>query len=516
MNSLDSSRAKIPAARLLALAMLPLLGGCTLDPVDLKPEQKTPAAWSSKAADNAAVSDEWWKDFHDTGLDTVVARALAASPDLDAAYARVRSARAAAGLADSGFWPTLGANGSAGRSRMSGSNNFRIPGRTNDNYSVGGSIAYEVDLWGRVRNESRAAEAEYRSSHADLAGARLLVAAETAGLWFDLRQAKAERAILADELTSRTQAHALYAAREKAGLIGGDEVARAKLNADQTRYELDGIELKVALLRNALAAAVGEFPGSAALPEPSGEIPVSAPAVPLCLPSALVKARPDIASADLRLDAALAREGAARAAFFPNLTLSATGGFSSINAGDLFNSQSRVWSIGPQASLPLFTGGRNDANLEQARAAFDATWAAYRKTILGAFRETEDALVTLDRLDTQEKSVAAIVASANDTLTFARARFDKGLSSNLEVTLAERDALSAKRSLVAVRFDRLRASVNLARALGGGWHRDTAIDKSAAAFEQRLDEREAALEKAKADRDAEKEAAPAEAAPAAK
>ncbi len=490
-------------SRLLALATLPLLAGCTLDPVDLKPEQKTPDAWSSKTgAANASVSDEWWKDFRDSGLDTVVARALAASPDLDSAYARVRSARAAAGLADSGFWPTLGTSASATRSRTSESNAFGAPSATGNNYAAGASLGYEVDLWGRVRNESNAAAADYRSSHADLAAARLLIAAETTKLWLDLRQAKAERAILAGELASRTQAHALYTAREKAGLIGGDEVARSKLNADQTRYELDAIELKVALLRNALATAVGEFPGASPLPEPAEELPADAPAVPLGVPSVLLKSRPDVASADLRLDAALAREGAARANFYPNLTLSASGGFSSVNSGDLFDSGSRVWSIGPSVNLPLFTGGRNDAKLEQARAAFDATWAAYRKTILGAFRETEDALVTLDRLNTQEKSVAAIVASANDTLTFAKARFDKGLSSNLEVTLAERDALSAKRELVRVRFDRLRATANLARALGGGWNRDTSIDRSADAFEERLDEREAALEKAKADKDA--------------
>ncbi len=490
------------SSRLLALALFPLLAGCALDPVDLKPEQKTPDAWSAGATSAAAVSDEWWKAYGDAGLDTVVARALAASPDLDSAFARVRAARAAAGLADSGFWPTIGTSASYNRNRPSGSNAFNLPLPTTDNYSATGSIAYEVDLWGRVRNESAAAEADYRSAHSDLAAARLLIAAETAKLWLDLRQAKAESAILAGELASRTQAYSLYAAREKAGLIGGDEVARAKLNADQTRFELDGTELKVALLRNALAAAIGEFPGAAPLPEPSADLPADAPAVPLSLPSALLKSRPDIAAADLRLDAALAREGAARANFYPNLTLSATGGFSSINAGDLFNSNSRVWNIGPQVSLPIFTGGRNDASLEAARARFDSDWAAYRKTILSAFRETEDALVTLDRLNGQEKSVAAIVSSANDTLAFAKARFDKGLSSNLEVTLAERDALSAKRELVRVRFDRLRASANLARALGGGWNRDTAIDKSAEAFERRLEERETALEKAKADMEA--------------
>lgn len=473
-----------------AICLLPLLiAGCALDPVDTKPEQKVPENWSAnrKPAD-VAVSDEWWKGFGDPGLDTVVARALASSPSMDTAYARVRAARAAAGLADSGFWPTLDSKASYNRNRTTESTLFpQAGGMTTNNYAVGGTIGYEVDLWGKVRNESKATDLEYRSSHADLAASRLLVAAETTKIWFDLRQAKAERATLAAECVSRIQSYDLLSAREKAGIIGGDEVARAKLAAAQAKYDLDGTELKISLLRNALATAVGEIAGTARLPEPGEELPAIVPAVPLSLPSALLKSRPDVASADLRLDAALSREGAARANFFPNLTLSASGGFSSINAGDLLNNGSRVWSIGPTLSIPIFSGGSGEAALETSRARFDADWAAYRSSVLTAFRETEDALVTLDRLGRQENLVTAVVESADETLTFAKARYDKGLSSNLEVTLAERDTLAARRELIKIRFDRLRASANLARALGGGWNRDTAIEKSRNAFEDRLE-----------------------------
>ncbi len=474
-------------------AFLALLTGCALTPVDKRPEMKLPDPVAASPA-APAVTDTWWKAFGDPGLDEVVARALAASPDMDAAYARVRASRAAAGLADSGFWPTLDASAGYHRNRISANEPNPFGGATFDNHRVDAGVSYEVDLWGRVRNASAAADGDYRSAHADLAAARLLVAGQTTKLWLDLRQARAERATISAEYDSRIQSFQLLASREKAGIIGGDEVSRAKLAAAQARYELEGITMKVGLLRNALAAAVGELPG-ARLPEPEESLPAEPPAMPSAVPSALLKSRPDVAAADLRLDAALAREGVARASYYPNLTLSASGGFSSINLNDLFTKGSRVWSIGPTLSLPLFTGGRNDAELESSRARFDAEWANYRRAVLTAFRETEDALLTLDRLADQEKLVFAVTSAADESLGFAKARFDKGLSSNLEITLVERDTLAARRELIRIRFERLRASANLACALGGGWDREPAIAASRTAFEDRLEAAESAAKK---------------------
>ena len=488
----------VVALPILALAFL---AGCALDPVDSKPETGAPDTWNSGAKpSDAVVSDAWWKAFGDPGLDAVVARALDASPDLDASYARVRAARAAAGLADSGFWPTLSGNASWNRQRTTQNQIFSVAGgKTYNTQEVGLAATYEVDLWGNLRNQAHAAESNYRSSHADLAAARLLVAAETTKIWFDLAQAKADRATLADTFASRKESYDLQAAREKAGLIGGDDVARAKLDAAQAKFDLDNSILQIGLLRNALAAAVGETPGASRLPEPSDGVSATVPVVPVSVPSALLKSRPDVASADLKLDAALALEGAARSNFYPNITLSASGGFSSITAAALLNSSSRLWQFGPTLSLPIFTGGANDAALENARARFDADWADYRLTVLTAFRETEDALLTADRLAEQEKLITAVVDAANESYTFARARYEKGLSSNLEVTIAERDALTARRSYIQTHFDRLRASANLARVLGGGWNRDTGIDKSKQDFEDRLETRDKAAEKAKAD-----------------
>lgn len=496
--SVPTSRTKPALAVTAAFALSALLGGCALDPVDTKPEAKTPDAWTEgRKTTDAAVSDTWWKAFGDTGLDAAVERALKSSPDIDTAYAKVRAARAASGRADSGFWPTLDTNAAYNRNRTTESTIFPQAGdRTTDNYSVGAGLSYEVDLWGRVRNESAATDNEYRSAHADLAGAKLLVAAETTRLWLNLRQQKAERVTLAGEFQSRSDYAGLLSAREKAGIIGGDDVARATLAAAQAKFDLEALEMQLALTRNALAVAMGEIPGTPGLPEPLDTIDDTIPAIPLSLPSTLLKSRPDVAAADLRLDAALRREGVARANYYPNLTLSATGGFSSISAGDLFQSGSRIWQIGPKLSLPIFTGGKNDADLESARARFDNEWAAYRRTVLTAFRETEDSLLSIDRLANQEKLVVAVVEAATETLTFAKARFDKGLSSSLDVTTAERDTLQAKRALIQIRFDRLRATANLARSLGGGWSRsDELYKKSSDAFEDKL---QAADEAAKA------------------
>lgn len=484
-----------PSPRLLlraALLSLPLLAaGCAvLDPVDAKPEPAAPADWKNgRASADAKPAPDPWTAFGDHALDTVVARALANSPDLASAYARARAARASAGLADSGFWPTVSAGASAERARTSGNvGNPVMGGKTRDTYAAGGAIAYEVDLWGRVKNLSKAAEADYVAAHADLAAARNLVAAEVVTLWLNYRQSRAERLVLADELDARVAALDILAARESAGLISGDATARARLDVATAKVSLDAVALRVVLLRNALVAAVGESPGAEPLPEPDDARALAVPAVPLTLPSALLRNRPDLVAADRRMDAALAREGAARADFYPNLTLSATGGFSSVSSGDLFDKNSRTWTLGPSVNLPIFTGGRNDANLELARARFDADWANYRKTVLAAFRETEDALATLDRLATQEQLVALVNNAAADALNFAQARFDKGVSSNLEVSLARRDLALARRQAVIVRHDRLRAVMDLSRALGSGWSAEAGLAASAADLEKRLED----------------------------
>ena len=492
---MNSTRRAAPAL-LAALALLP---ACTvLDPVDSKPAATAPEGWRVGVAASAkTIPANPWTAFHDPALDIVIGRALANSPDLAASLARVRAARASAGLADSGFWPTVSTGASASRSRSSGAALNPFGGQTNNSYGASAGASYEIDLWGRVENLSKAAAADDRAAHADLAAARHLVSMEIVRLWFNYRQARAERATVAGELSARLSALELLAAREKAGLIPGDRVALAKLEAAKTRVDLDSLELQVAMVRNALVAAVGDAPGSAPLPEPDDALSVALPEVPVAVPSAVLKSRPDIVAADLRLDSALAREGAARANFYPNLTLSATGGFSSVSSSDLFDSNSRHWSIGPSASLPIFTGGRNDAELELARARFDSDWANYRKTVLTAFRETEDALVTLDRLGDRERLVAAVNDAADEALRFARARFDKGVSSGLEVATAERDVALARREAIRVRHDHLRAAANLARVLGGGWSAETGIAESAEAFERRLEEAEAAREKAK-------------------
>lgn len=489
---------------LLALApLLAALTGCRLDPVDEKPAVETPAAWAgNRAGTEERIRRAPWTAFGDPGLNRVVERTLANSPDIASAYARVRAARATAGLADSGFWPTVGADAAQSRRRSSGNEPNPFGGQTFDNVGVSATVTYEFDLWGRVENLSRAAHAEYRSSHADLAAARHLAVTEVIRLWFDLRQARAECTTLAEEFDTRMHAVELLSAREAAGLIGGDDVARAKLEAARAKVEFDSISLRAALLRNALIAAIGDTPGQTTFADPDDSREVTLPPVPVSVPSALLRSRPDIVSADLRLDAALARQGAARSNYYPNLTLSATGGYSSVSSGDLLDKDSRRWAMGPTLNLPIFTGGRNDAELEQSRARFDAEWAAYRKTLLTAFRETEDALVTLDRLAEREKLIAAVNESAADSLRFARARYAPGVSSNLEVTLASRDMLLAKREAIRVHYDRLRATANLGRALGSGWSADTDLAASTEAFEQRLEDAEAAREKAKAEQEA--------------
>lgn len=468
----------------LFLALAPLFfTGCALSPVDKKPDSTPPASWTSKTEkSDSPVASEWWRDFGDKRLDETVAKALASSPDLDAAYARVRASRAAAGLADSGFWPTFGMNSAYSRQHYSDNILSRSSkDQTVGNYTVGGGLNYEVDLWGRVANESDAATADYRASHAALEKARQLVAGEIVRIWFGYDQAKVERTIVADELKSREETLELLRARQEAGMIADDDVERAALDVARSRSDLTELERSVANWKHALAAAVG----ADAIAEPDGVMPVNIPAVPVSLPADAVRARPDIAVADLRLDAALLREGVARANYYPNVTLSATGGFTSINAGDFIAKGSRFWSFGPTVSLPIFTGGANDAKMEASRARYDEAVSTYRRTLLDAFRETEDALVNVARLAEQEKHLIEVKAAAERVYDFTKARYDGGLSSNLRVIIAERDALAARRDTARVRFERLRATASLALALGGGWHRDE-IEKSAEKFEAKL------------------------------
>ncbi len=509
------------ALRGAVLTLAAALAGCTLPVHEQKPTPQTPQSWAEApvAPDQptppepaqptatepapaaaqtppppqpAALSDTWWRVFGDPVLDKLQERALAANPDLARSLARVDESRALARGAGADRMPTVNAEPSFSRGKTSGTLGVPLQGGTANTFTLPVSLRYEVDLWGRVRQSLRAAAAEAALAEADAAAVRLVLSAEVARTYVQLRTLAAEAGVVRANFDSRKENLSLQESRRAAGLITEADVSRAKLEAALAESELRSIQRQEALARHALAVLLGEPPGNelavpelvaaseavsavreeAAAREARGNGPSvlpEPPVIPAGLPSDLLKRRPDVAAADLALDAALARIGVAKAAFYPTLRLTGMAGWQSAELRDLIDPASRVWSIGPSITIPFLEGGRNQANLDATRARFAEAVATYRQRVIGAFRDVEDALSDLKWLAEQERAQREAMAAARDALELVTARYNRGLVSYLEVITAEDRALQTARAATQLRGLRLAATVQLARALGGGW-----------------------------------------------
>jgi outer membrane protein, multidrug efflux system len=443
--------------------------GCTVGPNYQRPSVPESGTWKeARAAHSSALPQKWWRLFHDTELNALEERAVAANQDLHRAAARVTEARALAGLAAADRFPTITAGGGASNNRLS-ENRQDIPGQPleYEDYSATLDLSYELDVWGRVRRSTEAAGADAEAAASDFEVVLLTLTADVARHYHLIRALDSERAVIDGTLALRRDAAGLQATRAKAGLANHMDATRAATELANLEADLQAVLRDRAQLEHALAVLCGQPPAgfSIAVRAAKG----SPPSIPPGLPSSLLQRRPDIAAAEQSLHAATARIGVAKAAFFPSIRLTGSAGVASADLGSLVSSPSRIWSFGPSISLPIFDGGKNRANLKAAEARTGQSLAGYRGTILTAFREVEDALSDLSTLSAQSASVNRVITSAEDTAALAADRYKTGLTNYLDVVDAQRAALDAERQAARLNGQRAVATIQLAKALGGGW-----------------------------------------------
>ncbi|QRF61374.1 efflux transporter outer membrane subunit [Variovorax paradoxus] len=483
----------IRTPKLLATAAIAfLLSACSLAPTAQRPGIDIPASYRQSGGPSDAMPAEepgrwkpaepadhqapspWWGVFGDPVLVQLEEEALRANPDVAIAMARLKQARALTSRSESARFPEIDAGFGPTRQRGTGAAAGRgdgAAGSTQTLWRAQVSVAYEVDVFGRVASGIAAARADEARQRALAHQLLLLVQAEVAGTYFGLRQLEGELRLLADTVALREDAAALLERQLGAGAVARHIVDQARTELFTARAEHLAVAQQHAQASHALAILLGKAPASFSL----AARPLEATVVqlPPGLPSALLERRPDIAAAERAMAAENARIGVAKAAYFPSLALTGSLGYESAALGNLANWSQRTFLLGPLAgtmlSLPLFDGGRREAELDRARGAYEESVAHYRKTVLQAFREVEDALVAMRTLDARIAQQREADASAARVARSAKARFDEGDTDYLAVVDAQRTRLRNRQSLIQSEGARARASVDLVRALGGGW-----------------------------------------------
>lgn len=456
-----------------AAALLLLLGACSLAPPLKVPEVPTAVAykelgpWTQAQPADRLPRDSWWTLYDNAELDSLEQRLIAGNPTLAAAAANYAQAKALSEQARAGLFPTLGVN--AGAERVHNSLNAPVAnaGRYYDDYIVGAGVSYEFDLWGQIRNEVRAGEANAAASAADLENARLSLTAELLQDYIQLRSLDHQSAILEDTVEAYAHALSITKQRHDAGIAPGLDLAQAQTQLDSARSQASQILVQRALTEHAIAALLGVSASTFSL-KPA-IVPIDLPQVPSGLPATLLERRPDVAAAERRMMAANAEIGVARAAYFPSLTLGAQGGFQSTSVANLLSAPSTFWALGPSALLSVFDGGLRRAQVAQARAVFDASAADYRGTAVAAFQQVEDSLAALNHYHDAALQEAAAVEAAQRTLNLSMALYKQGATDYLTVVTSQTALLQAHLQALNLETLQLTASVDLVRALGGGW-----------------------------------------------
>ncbi|GAB3372338.1 efflux transporter outer membrane subunit [Massilia agri] len=461
----------------LIAALGAALAGCTT----IGPDFKAPATAADASWRHAAATDEaarlparWWTVFGDATLDDLEGRALRDNPGVKAAAQRLLQAQAQLGVVRAGQLPSVAVSAGVSNSRTSAetSQGIALGGRSieGNNFSVGASLSYELDLWGRVRRVVEAADAQALAAQDDRDGVILLLSSQVASNYWQLRGLDAELSILRGALDARREAQDLVEARFKAGLSNELDVSRARIERANAEADLHEVQRQRNAVEHALATLVGASPSAPLLASAAGARLPQPPGIPVGLPASLVGQRPDLAASVAQLKAANAQVGVAEGAFYPSLSLTSNFGYASEHLRDLASGGARQFSFGPLAlSLPVFDGGRNRANLALSKARYEEAVANHQARLLTALREVEDALSDVQQRRQQGEVQAQSQQAAARALQVAQARYERGVSTYLDVTDAQRNALAADRAAAQIATGRLLATVAVARALGGGW-----------------------------------------------
>ncbi|BCU75756.1 efflux transporter outer membrane subunit [Luteolibacter sp. LG18] len=429
----------------------------------------------SSVSQHARLPDDWWRLFGDAELTRLINRALSANNDLAAAKSRMDTARALVGLDRARLFPTLDLTGSAGISRQSSDSvTSNVPSAfasaiplENQRYRSTFNLAYDPDLWGRNKRALEASSAEAEASAALVDAQRLGIAAEVARQYFLLRGLDAQESILQATLKTRRQSLDIQKSKTDAGLTDGIATSSARTELELANNDLASVQRQRGAAEHALAVLCGTTPSGFSVSHrgPSGGLP----SIRAGLPADVLARRPDLRASEQKLRAANARIGVAQAAFYPNFSLSADAGFESLDVRRFLNWENRVLSLGANVAAPIFDAGTNKANYQAARSRYDEAMAAHRQTLLVALREVEDALVDLKGLAQSRRSLEAALSSARDTRRLTQERYDKGLTSYLDVVETDRTVLRVELALSQTDAQQRITLAALAKALGGGW-----------------------------------------------
>jgi hydrophobe/amphiphile efflux-1 (HAE1) family protein/NodT family efflux transporter outer membrane factor (OMF) lipoprotein len=470
----------IIAAALLFPMMSATAGLLTVGPDFKQPTNAIPTeykgaelgSWKTGQPLDNVPKGNWWTIFGDTNLNALETQALQANQQLKAAVARVDQARATARVARSELLPSLNFNPSFARERYSPNENPSFGNVTANTFSTPLDLSYEIDLWGRVRRGFESARADAQASLASYYNVLLTLQSDVAQNYFALRSLDAEIATVNGTVDLRNEQVRLVRDRFEDGIGSELEVAQAETELATTEAEAASLAHRRDELENAIAILAGENPAVfriAAFEQADNWNP-QPPVIPAGLPADLLERRPDVAAAERQLASANAKIGVAKGAFFPMITLTGSGGYLSGDLETLFNWNSRTWSFGPSISLPIFAGGRNRANLKRAQSVFDENVALYRQQVLIAFGDVEDSLSGIYHLADQAEAQARAVTYARQATDLATDRYRSGIVAYIEVVDASRDALTAERANAQLAGQRLIATVQLIKALGGGWN----------------------------------------------
>ena len=458
------------------LACLVLWTGCDLAPKYSTPEVQTPGAfkeltaeqsktvdgWKTAQPQDTAIRGNWWETFHDSSLNALETQVAGSNQNVAAALANFQAARAIVKQSRSQYFPTVGAGASADRSHQASPT-----ASTATEYAAGFDAEWELDLWGRIHNTVEASSREAQATSADLAGVQLTVQAEVAADYFQLRALDAQKRLLEATVISYQESLQLTEAQSRAGLLSGQDTAQAETLLDITRAQLTDLGIQRSLLEHAIATLVGTPASLFSIAEDAQT--GQAVAIPYGVPSQLLERRPDIAAAERRVAEANAQIGVARAAYFPTITLSGSIGVQGSSLGNLASGPGLVWSVGAALAQTLFDGGKRKAVTEQAQAVYRGTVANYRQTVLVAFQETEDNLATLRILSQELEQQNAAVDASKRYLALATARYQAGADTYLNVITAQVLLLDNQRTTTNLRMQQMTSSVQLVKALGGGW-----------------------------------------------
>jgi NodT family efflux transporter outer membrane factor (OMF) lipoprotein len=460
-----------------------LLSACTVGPDYVKPSVETPPAykeaeggakWQIAQPKDDVIRGAWWELFNDPQLNALEAQVVISNQNIAVAEAQYRQALALVQAARAGYFPTVGVNGSATRSRTpftsggsSGSSRTSSSAGAVNNFLVSGNASWEPDIWGKVRRTVEANEASAQASAADLASIRLSAQTALAQDYFQLCALDAQKKLFAETVSAYQRFLDLTKNRYAGGVASKADVLQADTQLKTTQAQAIALGVQRAQLEHAIAMLIGKSASVFSIPETP--LSLTPPTIPVSVPSVLLERRPDIAAAERLAAAANAQIGVAEAAYYPNISLTATGGFEGSQLSNWLTWPNRLWSIGAAAAETVFDAGLRSAQTAQARAAYDASVASYRQAVLTGFQEVEDNLAALRLLEEEAMAQDEAVKSARQSLQVSINQYKAGTISALNIITVQTIALNDEQTAVGIAGQRMTASVLLISALGGGW-----------------------------------------------